>query len=446
MMANPEALPWDKPRIDDTKARELIKEKVLEYTLPPFQKGKKEIARLINRSESFVYGIREDLVNEGKLRKSKGQRGHIIRSAPQKTLRKLEDLSKTAFAQRPEVQIWINSLRRRGIQNADYRVGDLWKICRTLHRQPAEFLEDPLLVQTWMDEFDKLFREGKSQYIAKRSVIDPVKQSQSNPQHYIENLRDYIKSNNKQIPEGILEVKREYHSVYANIRLTDQERLKGIKFMAKFSSILGILFTIHHELGVRIDTLFKMKPMFERKTTKIEGVPCEYYVCLITEKKQKQQYEKLIITPRARNVVKAIKTNTRVHNYTNIRKGKNEYNQRLREFYATIGKIDPDPIVQQDYEKGTQEYYYVNNPSHVLRHSCVHWLMRISGERAEDVASLFWEKPDTLKVYAKTSMDSILQQGVCYYCNPPEELDNKYKRFCTIRHALVYYNNGGKQK
>lgn len=443
-------LPWDDRSVSDDKAEKLIKEKVLELTLFPHRKKRQEIADVINRSKSKVYRLQKELVNEGKLKVNES--GHIVRSANADQIRQNQDISKTDFANIPSVQRWISSMRRANVTNINYHVVNFWKVCRTLKKSntmfagPKSFLQDTHEVEPLIDEFVERFKKGQTEYLTNRTQIDPVKQSQSSPQHYIESIRSFIKRNGKQIPQGNIQIQRDPNLIYSNIKLTDTERLKGIKFMEKTSENLKNLFIMHNEIGPRTDTLFTMKPKFERRLVKIDDVECEYYVCRITEKKQSQQYEKLIITPKARALVKTLKSGERIHDYTHLRAGKDEYNQKLRELFAYLGKIDSDPIVQSQYDKGTEEYYLTTKPSHAVRHSCVHFLMRITGERAEVVSALFWEKPETLRVYAKTSIDSILQQGVCYYCNPPTEVNNTLKRFCTLRHALVFFNNGGKEK
>ncbi len=432
-------LPWDNRKIDGKEAHELLKEKVLELTLPPNRKTKKEIAEMVNRSISKVYNIQKELVLEEKLEKS--DTGHIIKSQNERMVKTYEDISKTEFAQIPSVKRWVDSMKRSKIKYLSFYTVNFWKICKTLDVNPNAFLQDIFEVEPLVDRFVKLFREGKTFYIKDvKKSRDPVKLSQSNPAHYIEAVRSFIKRNGKQIPDGSLVVESNDSNVYASIKLTDRERIIGTKFFENISKSLLNMFVLQHEFGVRMDTLFNFKPVFERKMTKIEGVSCEYYKAYVMEKKQNRQYEKLVITPQAREIVKSLKSGEKIHDYTNTRKGKEEYNQKLREFFAFIGRISPDPIEQQEYEQGTEEYYLVTNPSHSMRHSCVHWLMRITGERAETVSNLFWEKPDTLKVYAKQSLDSILMQGICDLCNPPDEKDPNFRRFCTIRHAVLYYN------
>ena len=170
----------------------------------------------------------------------------------------------------------------------------------------------------------------------------------------------------------------------------------------------------------------------------------EYYKVLVYEEKQNRRYEKLAITPEAREVIKTLEDGKLLHSHNDRKAGREYYNSCLRGLYQRLKRYDPRN--QDNLSVGTEEWYYHNMPSHVIRHSCVHWLMRASGERADVVSSMFWDKPETLKVYAKNSLDAILQQGVCYFCNPPDEPDPNSIRFCSIRHALAYYNNGGRAK
>lgn len=432
-------LPWDNRKIDGKEAHRLLKERVLELTLPPNRKTKKEIGDMINRSVSKVYSLQKELVTEGKLEKS--ETGHIVKSQNERMVKTYEDISKTEFAQIPSVKRWVDSMKRSKIKYLSFYVVNFWKICKTIDAHPNAFLQDIYEVEPLVDRFVKLFREGKTFYIKDvKKSRDPHKLSQSNPAHYIESIRSFIKRNGKQIPDGSLMVETNTSNVYANIRLTDRERIIGIKFFERISESLTNMFVLQHELGLRMNTLFTFKPVFERKVTKIEGLSCEYYKAYILEKKQNMQYEKLILTPQGRNIIKNIKSGEKIHTYTNTRKGKEEYNQKLRELFAYLGRISTNPLEHEDYEQGTEQYYLTTNPSHSIRHSCVHWLMRITGERAETVSNLFWEKPDTLKVYAKQTLDSILMQGVCDLCNPADEKDPNFRRFCTIRHAVLYYN------
>jgi len=439
---------WDNKRIDDKTAKKLLKEKVLEYTLPPHNLNRIQISQMINRSVTTVHRIQRDLVADGLLQTT--ENGYLIRSAPNKTLKTFQDLSTTDFPNIASVKKWKLRMDSNENVGAEESVSNFWKVCQTLDVHPDSFLVDFDEVLPLIEKFKMAFKEGKMKYIKKKHIDDPVKQSQANPQHYIEAVRSFIKGNGIEIPKGELVVKRKLNKIYAQIRLNDKERLDGMKFMNGISNDLRIIYIIHNEIGVRADTLFQMRPKFERFTRTFEGIQCEWYKAYIFESKQEGTpsggvYEKYILTPNARLIASQLTPGKRIHSYTNIKKGKDEYNQKLRDFYASIGKISVDPFEQARYEKGTQEYYLVNEPTHAIRHSCVHWLMRITGNRTEEVSSLFWEQPQTLKIYAKQSFEDMLEDDTCALCNPDLN-DDRYRRFCTLKHSLIYYNTKEEQR
>jgi len=439
---------WDNSKLNDKTRQKLLKDRVLELTLPPHNLNRIQISQMINRSVTTVHRIQRTLVSEGLLQTT--ENGYLIRSAQPKLLKRFQDISKTDFLDIASVKNWKEKMESKDVKNIPYIIANFWKVCQTIDVHPDAFLLDFKEVLPLVEKFKVAFKEGNVMYIKKKHLDDPVRQSQANPQHYIEAIRSFINRNGKEIPTGELEVKRKQNKIYAQIRISDKERIQGIKFMQEFSNDLKVLFTIHNEIGVRSDTLFKMRPKFEKFNRTFDGINCEWYKAYIFESKQSNTssggvYEKYILTPNARLTVSKLNPGKQIHNYTNIKKGKDEYNQKLREFYSHIGKIDPDPFQQAHYEKGTQEYYLVNEPTHAIRHSCVHWLMRITGNRTEEVSSLFWEQPETLKIYARQMFEDMLEDDVCALCNPdPNETD--YRRFCTLKHSIIYYNTNEKQR
>lgn len=439
-------LPWNNKRIDGETAKKMLKDRVLQLTLPPHNLNRNQIKDMINRSVSTVHRLQRELVEEGLLQTT--EEGRLIKVAQPKQIKRFLDLTKTDFLDIPSIKRWKESMERNNVLNIPAIIANFWTVCQTVDAHPDAFLLDIQEVQSIVENFKVLFKEGKAVYIKKKQVNDPSKQIQADPQHYIESIRSFIKGNAKEIPDGYLVVKRKPNKVYAQIRLSDKERIEGIKFMQKYGGDLRVLFTIHNEIGVRADTLFKMRPKFEHHHRTFDGINCEWYKAYIFEKKQQKYggvYEKYIFTPNARLVVSKLTPGKQIHNYTNIKKAKDEYNEKLREYFASIGKISPDPMEQDQYEKGTQEYYLVNDPTHSIRRSCVHWLMRITGNRSEEVATLFWEKEETLKIYAKQSFDDMLEDDTCALCNPDPN-ETEYKRFCTLKHAIIFYNTNSQQR
>lgn len=450
-----EILPWDNRRIDDKEGHRLLKIKVLDLTLPPHNLIRSQIASKVNRSVSKIYRIQRELVRDGKLQTNFS--GRIIKAKPDRFTARYEDLTKTQFMQISSIKKWKNSLERSSVKNIPYIIVNFWKVCKTLDVHPDAFLiNDINEVSPLIDEFIKLFREGRTFYLKKKRTEDPIKQSKSNPQHYIESIRSFIKRNGGEIPDGYLVIKRSPTDLYSTIKLTDNERIKAIKFMEKFGKDIYNLFVIHNEIGVRSDTLFTMKPRFEKITRVLDGsddtdkqkipVKCSWYKALIFEKKQQRPYEKFIFTPRAKAVVEKLKEDKPIHNYQSIKKGKDEYNEKLRQVFSYLGKISSDPTEYTNYDQGSMRWYIVKRPSTVLRHSCIHWLMRITGNNATSVSSLFWEQEETLKIYSKQSFDDILQTNDCAFCRPSLDLDKSFRRFCGLKHAIIYFNNGGKSK
>lgn len=435
--------PWDDKKTNDETRKKLLKDRVLDLTLPPHNLNRIQISHMINRSVSTVHRIQRELVQEGKLQTT--ETGHLIRSAQPKLLRRFIDISKTDFLNIPSINKWKNSMDRDGVKNVPYIIVNFWKVCQTIDVHPDAFLLDIEEVIPLIEKFKVAFKNGKVVYIKKRQIDDPLKQSQASPEHYIESIRSFIKRNGKEIPEGEIKVRRKQNKLYAQIRLNDNERMQGIKHFATFSNDLKTLFIIHNEIGPRSDTLFTMRPKFEKHTRTFEGIKCDWYKAYIYEKKQSQPYEKYILTPNARLIVSKLTPGKQIHQYTNIKKAKDEYNQKLRDFFAIIGKISGDPFEQAKYQKGTQEYYLVNDPTHAIRHSCIHWLMRITGNRTEEVSSLFWEQSDTLKIYARQQFEDMLEDDTCAMCKPDLN-DQNYRRFCTLKHAIIYYNTNEEQR
>jgi len=443
-MSNVPAKLWDRPRISDEERKNELKKEVLRLTLPSEQNAyghkRYEIARLVNRSETTVWNIQHELVNDGSLEMTES--GRIVHKQPTEEIILKSHLTREGFEKIASIRKWIMVMKKKDIKNIDKQVRYFWQVCQTLNVHADAFLQPIEEIEELHDKFIELFKNNKVVYVRKH--FKNPKNKNHSYDHYTNAVKSFVRRNGIQIPAGNLEMKRKPEKIYSSIHLNDAQRKIAIKFMADIGDIWKTIFVIHHELGLRADTLLKLKPTFERRTTTIDGVSCEYYLANIYEPKQQKTYPKLIMTQEAREVVSKLQSGQAIHDMENIKNLNAEYNQHLRELYVHLGWISSDLETQENYEVGTKEWYLVNDATHAIRHSCVHWLMRASGERKEVVASMFWEKPQTLEYYAKTSIDSILQQGICMICNKPNDIDPSYERFCTIRHALLYYCGGKK--
>jgi len=414
-----------------------LEETVLTYTIEPYRYTKSKIAKLIKRSESTVWRIQQDLVRKGKLDKTPS--GHIFKGKYEHATKVYEEIENKTFKETPSVKKWIESMRSRSIVDYKRRVTNLWKLCKTIDKSPEELLENINIVQTYWDQFVNKFRGGEAFSIRQ----DGNKTGGLNPKHYGDALKSFREANGRKTEKGYIETEQTNSGIYARVRLSDREKKLGADYIkSKYGEEMYRIFILDNEMGFRSNTLFFIRPLFERHVTTIDGVECEYFKCLVMEEKQKAPYEKPIITPEAREIARNLQNGKTIHNSTNISQIKAEYNAVLRDVFAYLGKISQNKEDWKSYRVGTQEWYYVHDPTHAIRHSCVHWLMRITGMRATVVSSFFWETPETLDIYAKTTLEEILEQHVCNYCNPPKNPDPNYLRFCTLSHALVYYNTG----
>lgn len=421
-----------------------IRQRVLELYLPPHNKKIKEIALLLNRSRSFIYYRIQELVALGFLKKNE-ETGHIIRELPESQIDGYADVMKTEFNKYKSVERWVTKMKRDKIKNWAYQVTDLFKICKTLERNPDHFLAPLELVEQLMEDFEEKFRNGEAYYIDKQHKALDKNRADVSIGHFVKAVRSFRQRLGHPVPKnvgGILSVTEDTGN-YARLKMTDSQIAKGVEYMNGISQTIGDLFIIHHETGVRTDTLFNMIMTFRHKIIEVlnpktgERKPCELYILDVHEKKTEGDYSKIIISPHARKVIKRMK-----QGQTMVEKGdwksKKEYNQHLKNFYKSIGLI----VGEEHPKKGTQEYYLNEYPSHFIRHSWSHWLMRCTGFNATVVSKFAWEDTKTLtKIYSKQSIDEILSIGDCQFCRP-----SKYRKadddlyFCCLQHAIAYYN------
>ncbi len=310
--------------IDDEDPAELqMKARILELFLPPHNKKIKEIAMLVNRSRSFVYQKMEELVTDGKLERLES--GHIKRVLPESQTKDYSDVMKEDFDKYKSVERWIYRMKRDKVKGWAYQVTNLFKICKTLKRVPDHFLAPLEQVEQMMEEFDEMFRAGKSYYVDENNIKKRKSKEDVSIATYVKAVRSFSMKLGHPIPKGvggIMSVSEE-KGKYARYKLTDTQRQLGSEFMATRNSKHGDLFTIHNEVGWRTDTLFqtiaKNKAVFKRKLLDVldpktnKNVACEIFIVEeIIEQKQEKAFDKIIMTPEGRRVARKIMNGERL--------------------------------------------------------------------------------------------------------------------------------------
>ena len=423
-------------------------------------KNRQEIAKLINRSEQWVWELWQMLVKEGKLQKDPIT-GHLLRSEQDKKQIQYAELIKSEFLQIPSIQKWYNDLMTGGnngkpVSSTNYKIQGLNVVCNTLNVHPDAFLQDLDTSIALLKEFERRFKAGETRYAYQFNKNGKTDFSLKEITHYVSATRNFMFRNNIAIPRGITGImsgKKKRFGAYANVKLTDREFERGLKFMHGYG--FEELFAVLHEVFPRTKTGITMVNKFEIKPIDAKGVHGEYAIMPLYESKTDRAFDKMAIHPKVIEIIKRVKhgatfCSSYVGNNARVVALESELASALSDYYVSLGKIDRAHYDENNgmhqkwsYPKGTDEWYWANKPVYVLRHSGAHAAMRRTASNATLVASMGWDDVNTLlKVYARTTAEAILMQDVCYFHNPPEIKDENYDYFCSMRCAIGYYHNG----
>ena len=228
---------------------------------------------------------------------------------------------------------------------------------------------------------------------------------------------------------------------YSRVRLDDDAVQNAILFFNKnYGDEWGLLFGVHHEIFARPATMLNWSPNVEIQYDEVDGKSYEYGVCSVLEKKTKKRFDKLIFLPSILKQIKEMPQNKPIIGGLSQATISAKYANMLREYYIEIGKIERDVL----YEKGIESWMYSTRPIYTIRHSAAMMWMRRTAFNLELVAKMGWDDTKTLsKFYARTTVNNIMQAGICYYCRPPSTETNE-KIFCSASHALAYINGARK--
>ena len=333
-----------------------------------------------------------------------------------------EELQKIeSFELIPNVRDYKNDCRiNRSPDYANY----LFKICNSLQVMPEELSKDLETAKTNYLNFESFYQE---------------KFPNQTTENYRKAIRSFLKFMGLRIPsrDKVLTSATDSKGDYARVYFTVPEVKEIAKVLGEESGYeYKTLFLLHHEIFARPTTMHGWTPNVVVKSVDVDGNTYEYGEADIFEKKQNKHYTKLILDPMALRMAKSYKSKIISDPITTYER---KYSKGLKTAYEQIGKI-----TRNDYTKGEEGWLYYNRPIYTIRHSAaVHWLYRTAFD-ASMVARMGWEKVDTLsQFYARSTASNMMQKGQCYYCNPPQVLEDM-PLFCTPMHALAYLNGGRK--
>ncbi len=395
------------PKFNDTKRKQILNE-ILSYGDDNTIIKTSTIARKYDVTTKTITNYKKMLIDEGLL---------VSQSNLPEYLN-----TRDAFSKIPSIQTFKENLILNELSPVK-DVTKLYKICSVISKHPDEFLKDIRTAQLLFLEFQEKYNKYNPEV------------SMGN---YRKTLRKFLTTNNIVIPTTakVLSNSSEVTNNYGKIALDDDEYRQGLRFMEKHGGKeFRALFAIHHEIFPRSDTIINWIPQFSYLNTTVNGKDYEFLECSVYENKQKKTDDKLVLRPEVIEICKNLDQNTPIISSGKPAKVKEAYAMLLRMLYEDLGKIEAKKI----YSKGTDEWFYSNRPLYALRHSSAVMWMRRTGFNATLVATMGWEDPDTLtNYYARMSVRNLMQQGTCFFCNPPSNLSTN-EIFCSPTHCIAYY-------
>lgn len=447
---NGKKMPWGSSRASDKDDKEKLKAEILTYS----EQGKKpsEIALLVNRTRQTVHDYQTELVKEGKLKRDPNTK-HLVKTEQQKAETTFQNIIRTEFGQIPTIQKFIERAIRDKVQGYEALVSSLYVICKTQDKHPDFWLGEWEIIEAEFHNFEKRLFAGEAKLFRKTHAHAAI-----TSQSYRKAIRNFRLRHNKFVPHGletILNGKKERAGAYSQVQLTHGEIYdQGAEWIEKNFGFEAMAVTlIGHEIFPRTKTLLKWIPKFEYHYADVDGHAFEYATCSVfeskTEKSHPDPWDKLILHPKVIKISKEITKGKPIFSESHFQKTNSKFNQIMREYYAHLGKIQlfDSKTNSKPYANGTEEWHFYNKPAYTLRHSGSHEWMRRTDFNATSVALMGWEDVSTLvKFYAKAKASRLMQQGVCYYHNPPIVKDDNNPIFCSPLHSLAYMNNGHKSQ
>lgn len=296
----------------------------------------------------------------------------------------------------------------------------LFRICNASNKTPDEITVDLNSAKEAFIIFDDFFHKDDKTLTNER---------------YRKALRSFLQFSGINLPnkDPLIGGGSDSQGDYATVSLNPVDVQKVALIVGdKLGEEYEDLFRIHHEVFPRPQTLHSWSPTLDLKNVDVDGKSLEFGQTSVYEKKQHKHYNKLLLDPKALASIKKYIGKRIIDN--SFREFITDYSKVLKNAYYSIGKI----IEGQKYPKGTEGWLWQNKPIYSIRHSAaVQWINRTSFD-VNLVATMGWEKPDTLtKYYARISTNNIMEKGICYYCSPPS-ITGSQPVFCSAPHSLAY--------
>ena len=137
----------------------------------------------------------------------------------------------------------------------DYIIQSFNVVCNTLNVHPDAFLQDLDTSIALLKEFERKFKAGETRYAYQLNKNGKTDFSIKEITSYVSSTRNFMIRNGIAIPRGITGImsgRKKRFGAYANVKLTDREFERGLKFMHGYG--FEELFAVMHETFPRTKT------------------------------------------------------------------------------------------------------------------------------------------------------------------------------------------------
>jgi hypothetical protein len=399
---------------------------------------RKELATLTGKDESSIFRLLRELAEQGKVKIDPITKRVVYEKEIQAKaeIRALEfDTTDEFEAAYPLVKTWMDK-KRNTVKNWSYLRSNLKALCDTLKLAPDNILAIARFRVQGEKSLDELMTRFQSEFRKKNNP----KIKYGGLKSYSVAVIDFVRFHGVSIPEkleGALSRAKSNFGAYNDIELSDPQIEQGTSYAAKrFGSHEAIFF------GLGIESMHRFNAGINLTTSDLnlkKFGDYEYFTFKVFESKTEKTFTKLIIHPKLVRLVKAFIAKRGAgyplfHKEIPTSKLLGYYCETNRAIFSSLG-ID----VARDGQ-GNLINYWKDKSEHTLRHCGIKLWLRRLGFNATLVALMTHDDVSTTaKVYGGLSVESLFQQGHCWYHDPPE-IKSENAVFCSLKCAIQYLN------
>ena len=211
--------------------KRLRKERV--YDLYANQKKSwNQIAEITKLGRTTIYGIKRELIADGRLEASAN--GRITKSKRQRQQDAYGEVARSDFVTRHECIRNLHEAYRSKSRGKEH-VSAMWVVCATLKVPPEAFLVSTKETKRLYDLFVEKFRRGEAAYLNGKAGVLKSGEDTSHGR-YRGALRQFCRLNDRQLPErikGNLSGEKENYGKYNDVQLSDMQFRAGLRFFGE---------------------------------------------------------------------------------------------------------------------------------------------------------------------------------------------------------------------